>query len=363
MSLTNRVEELEAEVVFLKGELAKARRYAKMISSLGVEEEGVEGIHHNEVSDSPRSSRGVSFDKEVQSTEKPRAKHAGRSSIAVMKNDVTQWEMYVEPTTGDPYWFNKALKVTVWEKPEVLIAQEQEQEQREEEGSIEHVVVEKPKHARLRSSSFVVRERAEEEHDESKWEERADEDGTQMWYHKTLKTSTYKMPAVISGRNSPVVAPQGHGHRHGHSHHEQGVGKDEHSASALSESGSEAESEWAQFQSKRGEPYWQHKDTREIVWSSPYDEDGLHDAHEYDARGYDASGYDAPGYDATGYDGGHHRQSRHPHHRLHHVGDFDQDEESKPSNWKTMLDKSSGDHYYVYLPTKNTQWECPACLL
>jgi hypothetical protein len=45
------------------------------------------------------------------------------------------------------------------------------------------------------------------------------------------------------------------------------------------------------------------------------------------------------------------------------MGDFDQDEESNPSNWKTMLDKSSGDHYYVYLPTKNTQWEKPACFL
>lgn len=34
---------------------------------------------------------------------------------------------------------------------------------------------------RLRSSSFVVREVAEEMHDASKWEQRADEHGVPMW--------------------------------------------------------------------------------------------------------------------------------------------------------------------------------------
>jgi len=330
--LEKRVEELEQEVAFLRGQLAKARKFAQQIASLG-DQEGEGGSEPS----SPRSPRGVSFDGKTPSQSgsgSPRGKPSERKSFAALKSDASQWEMYVEPTTGDPYWFNRVLKVTVWSKPDCL--NEDEEDGESKGGSDAHsgsVDEPKPKpHARLRSSSFAVRERAEEEHDASQWEEKEDEDGTPMWVHKTLKTATYKKPSILSGRETPTKPAHTDKPSNGHAARGRGRGHDEESTSALSESSSDSEAgEWAKYYGKKtGEPYWQNKATKQIVWTNPNPE--ADDEAESVQSGYQQD---------DGYD----------------------QEAAKPSNWKRMLDKSSGDYYYVFLPTKGTQWEIPACLL
>ena len=328
-ALQRRVDELESENARLRAQLSKAKRFAKLITSLGADESeedasGDEKAQHGggrgggSGGSSPRlqGHKGVSFgggggggDGEGRGR---------RSSMAVVKNDATQWESYIEPTTGDEYWFNKTLKVTVWEKPDCLVEAEAESDESSNRSSNSssnssrggkakakskaHTNKGKPQHGRLRSSSFVVRERAEEEHDASKWEERFDEHGKRFWYHRGLKTTSHKMPAVLAGHD-----------------------QDEESTSALSASEASAANDWVRYEGKKsGEPYWQHKQTKQIVWTDP------------------TGGAASPP----------HSQEAHGH---------DLEEENKPSNWKRMTDKSSGDFYYVFLPTRATQWECPPC--
>lgn len=189
---------LRAEVSHLRSELQKAKKYARLIAALDAEEDEL-GVEEHEEGDeeeeeevdghgahghgsSPHKAHlkggGVSFhastphDHEHSRSAAASGSPRPRGSLAVVKEDPTLWEAFVESTTGDTYWFHRTLKVTVWEKPS-CVAEAEELQGVEEQAPA-------PK-GRLRSSSFVVRERAEEEHDASKWVERQDEHGVPMW--------------------------------------------------------------------------------------------------------------------------------------------------------------------------------------
>lgn len=170
---------LRAEVSHLRGELKKAKQFASLIAALDAEEEDAvekedEEDVHGAAGSPHQKGGGVSFHASTphEHSRSTSGSPRPRGSLAVVKEDPTLWEAFVESTTGDTYWFHRTLKVTVWEKPSCVAEAE------ELSGAEEHAPVPK---GRLRSSSFVVRERAEEEHDASKWIERHDEQGVPMW--------------------------------------------------------------------------------------------------------------------------------------------------------------------------------------
>ena len=186
-------------------------------------------------------------------------------------------------------------------------------------------------------------------------------------YHTQLKTTTYKQPSVLSGRHSPIL----HAHAGAAADEEEGEEEEEGAEgddvdTSLSDpDASEASSlpraraeVWKRYVGKSaGEPYWQHQKTRQIVWTDPTKHgkhgkssahDG-HDEHSHDDHGHDEEEESEEAKEA-GHGHGHGRKS------------ISMDDQNKPSNWKQLLDKASGHRYWLYLPTKATQWETPACL-
>lgn len=154
------------------------------------------------------------------------------------------------------------------------------------------------------------------------------------------------------------------------SEHEDFSHQQEEEASALSESVQEDDiEEWVQYIGKStGEPYWQHKVSRKIVWKSPHSHSKGHSGNDHDDH-HSHDGQDEQHYDHDDHHGHEHlaedqeveseetkelpRDNR-PRRSMYN------DPESLPSNWKRLMDKSSGTPYYLFLPTKKTQWEPPS---
>lgn len=82
--------ELKAENEQLRNELEKARKLAAQICALG-----------SIGDDKLRSKVAFTESPRTESPKaSPKAKMTGRSSIAVVKSDASQWEMFIESTTG-----------------------------------------------------------------------------------------------------------------------------------------------------------------------------------------------------------------------------------------------------------------------
>lgn len=117
---------------------------------------------------------------------------------------------------------------------------------------------------------------------------------------------------------------------------------------------------WKRYVGKStGEPYWQHQKTRQIVWGDP-SKHGKLGKHSASHHGHDEHD------DDHSHEEGESEESKegHGHGRGHGQGHGNKSasaDQNKPSNWKQLVDKASGHRYWLYLPTKATQWETPAC--